>query len=998
MRTLLPALVCALLWATQISAQAPAGTVAGRVFDEATDAPVSGVTVSIGDRGALTNENGRFLVTAVPAGTYLLRASHIAYTEATREITVVAGETTSVEIPLSVQALALEGIVVTGYGERQVRDLTGVIDNVEPAEFNTGRIVSPEELIQGKVAGVQVIDSGEPGGGISLRIRGGTSVTSSNEPLFVVDGVPLAIGGGLSAGRNPLNFLNPDDIAEITVLKDASATAIYGSRGANGVVMIQTKRGVSGSQLSYRGSVSGSNVIREPDILDADRFRAAVSEWAPEQMDLLGSASTDWQDAVQRSATGQEHSVAFSGGGGDVSYRLSLGYLDQDGVVRGSSTERLSLGLNYDHLFFDDALKVTANLKGSRADDEFTPGGVLGAANAFAPTEPILDPGSEFGGFFEWDAALAPNNPVAELELISDEGTTYRSVGNLQARYRLPFLDDLSATARLGYDVTKAERQFFAPSFVRWQAETGQGGTVSRSTPTDVHTVLELFANYGRTLADYDSDIDLTAGYSYEESRGDFPSFFAQGLSFDLLGPNAVPAAELERTFLDVQESKLVSGFARLNYTLRDRYLLTLSVRRDGSSRFGPDQQWGTFPSAAFAWRAGDEAFLQDVDWLSDLKLRASWGVNGNQAFANYQAFSTYTIGGPLAQAQFGDRFVTTIRPSAADPGIKWEETTSYNVGLDYGILDGRFSGSVDYYRKETEDLIFTVPVAAGTNLSNFVTTNIGTLENQGLELSLDAVVLDGARGGLSWTAGFTASTNDNELTRINPVGGGSEQILTGGIAGGVGSMIQVLQPGHPINSFFVFRHRRNPDGSPVYADTNGDGTINEQDLYVDLNDDGQITVGDRAPFESPAPDWMLGHTSLLRYGSFDLGFTVRAHFGNYVYNNVASDLGNFRRLRDSGAPVNLHASVLETGFENPQYFSDVYVEDASFVRMDNLTLGYSFDRLRSFQQVRVFGTVQKVFTLTDYDGVDPEAGVNGIDNNIYPFSRTFTAGVSVAF
>ncbi|MFQ5537841.1 MAG: SusC/RagA family TonB-linked outer membrane protein [Gemmatimonadota bacterium] len=995
-RKLLAALTALTLSATGIGAQ-QMGNIAGQISDATTLQPLDGVTVSVGQRRALSQEDGRFLITGIPSGTYTLTATRVGYAPYTQTVTVAGGQTTTLAIRMISEAVRLEGLVVIGYGERQKRQVTGVIKDVAPEEFNAGRIVSPEQLIQGKVAGVQIIDSGEPGGGVSLRIRGGTSVTSSNEPLFVVDGVPLSIGGGISAGRNPLNFINPEDIESVTVLKDASATAIYGSRGANGVVIIQTKSGAKGARMTYTGSVSGSNVIGDVSLLDATQFRNAVAQFAPDNLGKLGSADTNWRKEVQRSAVGQEHSVAISGGDEAMDYRLSLGYLNQEGVVRGSATERVSAALNFHQVLLDDRLDIEANLKGSRAKDLFTPGGVLGGASGMAPTQPVLDPNSPYGGYFEWDDPLGPNNPVAELNLVKDDGTTYRSVGSIIGKYDLPWVDGLLATVNVGYDVTKAERRTFAPSFLRGQAETGLPGLVSRSNPTQLNKLLDAYLNYETAFGPEGGDLDLTAGYSYEDFRSDFPSFVVQGLSFDLLGPDGIPGADLERTFLNVDESRLISAFARLNYSFQDKYLLTASIRRDGSSKFGPEEQWGTFPSAAFAWRISNESFMEGFDALSDLKLRVSWGVNGNQAFPNYQQYSDYLIGDPQARAQFGDEFVTTIRPSAADPGIKWEETTSYNIGVDFTAFDGRLSGALDYYKKDTKDLIFNVPVAAGTNLSNFVTTNIGSLTNKGFELGLDAAIFESDEGGFTWNAGFNLAANDNELTQINATGAGDEQILTGGIAGGVGSTIQVLQPGFPVNSFFVYRHKRGADGLPIYADTNGDGNIDENDLYEDLNGDGVVNQDDRAPWKSPAPDFIIGHTSMMSYGNWDASFTLLAQIGNYVYNNVASNLGNYRELR-GGVPFNLHSSVLEYGFDNPQYFSDVYVEDASFLRMDNIVVGYTIDRAGLLQGARLFAAVQNVFTLTGYSGIDPVAGVNGIDNNIYPRSRTFTGGLSVSF
>lgn len=994
-RHLLSALLAGLLGAAPVVAQGPTGSITGRIVDGATQQPLSGVTVTAGERSALSGTGGRFTLTSVPVGSQVVQAERIGYGTVTRRVVVTAGVAVDIEITMMTDAVRLAGVVVVGYGEQAERDLTGVVATVSEDEFNTGRIVSPEQLLQGKVAGVQVVDSGEPGGGVSLRIRGGTSINASNEPLFVIDGVPLPVGGGLSAGRNPLNFLNPSDVANITVLKDASATAIYGSRGANGVVIIETKGAGQGPQMAYTGSMSGSNVTRQLDLLDARQFREVVQQHAPDKLPLLGTADTDWREAVQRSAYGQEHNVAFSASTGDVGYRLSVGYLDQEGVIQGSDTERLSASLNYTHSLFDDRLNVTAHAMGARTVDRFTPGGVLASATAFAPTQPI----QTADGYFEWlEFPLAPNNPIAELNLVVEEGSTYRSLGNVEARYRTPFLEGLSATGRVSYDVAKSERVGFYPSSLRAQIENPPAGVVNRSNPTEVTAIVDAYLNYDRHVDALGGRMDVTGGYSYETSTGDYPFFQARGLSSDLLGPSGIPSAQEQVTRINERESRLASFFGRMNYSIRDRYLLTLSVRRDGSSKFGPGNQWGTFPSAALAWRISEEPFLQDVDWLSDLKIRGSWGVNGNQSFADYLWVSAYRFGDETARVRFGDEYVTTIRPSAVDPGIKWEETTSYNLGFDYGLLANRVTGSVDYYMKETDDLIFTIPVAAGTNLSNFVTTNIGSVRNQGIELSLDGLILDGARGGITWNAGFNASANRNELLRINAVGGGTEQILVGGISGGVGSNIQVLQPGYPVNSFFVYRHIRDASGKPIYADTNGDGTINESDLYEDINGDGVVNQSDRSPFHNPSPDWSFGHTSSLGYGNLDASFTIRAQIGNRVYNNVASNWGNYRELTAIGAPINLHSSVLEHGFVNPQYFSDVYVEDGSFLRMDNLTLGYTFDDLRAVGRMRVFGTIQNVFTATGYTGIDPMAGINGIDNNIYPRSRTFTAGISVGF
>jgi iron complex outermembrane receptor protein len=977
----------AVLWLAPLQAQAQTGTITGRVSDIATQQPLVGVTITVGNRGALTESNGRFSL-VVPAGTHTLRTSMLGYAEAAQSVTVVAGQTVVADVALTAQAIGLAELVVVGYGTQRAGNITGAVKQLSAAEFNTGRIVSTQELIQSKVAGVQVVDSNEPGGGISIRIRGATSVNASSNPLFVIDGVPVSgepcvSGSCPSAGRNPLNFINPNDIESITVLKDAASAAIYGANAANGVVLITTKGGRGRPEIEYTGSVSGSTITRLPDMLNAAQFRTAVQQYAPQNVNQLGAENTDWFGLISRDAFGQEHNFAVSGAGSDMNYRLSLGYLNQDGVIAGTNTQRLGLGLNYNQRLFDNHLDVRGSIKGSRTEDAFTPGGVLSNAAQFGATQPIHDPASPTG-FYEWPTSLSPENPLAVLALTTDKGTTYRSIGSLQAEYRLPFFEAFKTHVNLGYDVTKADRETFSPSIQRSEVKTSHGGSLYRSNRSLANTLLEVYGNYTAPLPEVPGNIDLVGGYSYSESNGDFPWVQASQLSTDLLGDNGLAGAGIVQNFADVQDSKLISFFGRLNYNLNDRYLLSASVRRDGSSRFGPNNAWGIFPAVSVAWRLSEEPFMKGLSGLSDLKLRGSWGKTGNQSFANYQHLSVYLVGDAQTQAQFGDEWVTTIRPSAADPNIKWEETNSYNLGMDYGIFGGRVTGAVDVYRKKTEDLIFTVPVAAGTNLSNYLTTNIGSMENKGVELSLSARMLNGGGNRLTWTADFNAAHNKNELLTINPFAGeAATQILTGSVAGGVGTTIQVLQKGQPINSFFVLKQNYDANGKPI------------EGSYEDLNGDGNINVDDRRAFRDPSPNWILGHSSYLTYNKFDLGFTLRAYLGNYVYNNVASNLGTYQEVTRL-SPFNLHASVLETGFESPQYLSDYYVEDASFLRMDNLTLGYSL-KYRG-QPMRIFASVQSLFTMTGYSGVDPTAGLNGLDNNIYPRSRTFSGGLNVRF
>lgn len=1005
MRRLVPiALIAALVAARPVAAQT--GTITGHVVGAEDGRPVMSARVSV--RGtsvaALTRADGAYTLAVAP-GTYTVVARRLGYMpDSVTGVVVNAGGATSANFTLKTAASVLGEVTVTvpyTTGSQSGREQTGAVASVEPKEFNTGRIVSPEQLITGKVAGVQVIDNNEPGGGLAVRVRGGTSVNASNDPLYVVDGVPLVVGGGTSSGRSPLNFINPQDIENITVLKDASATAIYGSRGANGVVLITTKNGVTGPQFSYTGTYSSSHVTGGPDLLGAAQYRSAVQKYASSNVAVLGSANTDWLNAIEQTGSGMDHDLSMNGHREAATYHLGLDYVDQNGVLRGTRVQRVAGTLNYTDQLFNNRLGVQTHIKGAREKDFYTPGSVLGNAVAMAPTQPIYSaPGTYFqyldpntGKF----VAQSPNNPIADLNQIQDQGSVFRTIGNLQLDYTVPFIDGLTATVRGDYDADQATRSAFTPTYAWSQVKApSNAGNIYQNNPRQLNTVLDAYGRYARLLNGIQSSLDITGGYSYEAFRGDYPSMTALGLSTDLLGLNGFPTSNEVQSSYIIDESRLVSGFGRLNFTLRDRYLFTATVRRDGSSRFAPGRQWGTFPSAAFAWRAIDESFFRSHPTISDLKFRVSWGLNGNQSISSiagsYPAYTSYTVGQSTAQAQFGNQFITTIRPSASDPNLQWEKTASTDVGVDYGFFGNRVSGSLDWYTKKTTNLLFTVPTAAGTALSNFITTNLGSVQNRGWELAVNTTPIDNGRSGLRWDANFVASTNSNELLSINRPG--ITTILSGGIAGGVGSLIQVEEPGYPINSFFVYQHKE-VNGRPV-ADTSN--AVKATDMYVDLNKDGVINQSDRRPFHSAAPKWILGHTSTVTWHDWDASTTLRAYLGNYVYNNVASNFGHYSLLSQQYAPTNLQASVLENGFNQPQYLSDLYVENASFLRMDNLSLGYTFERLLNLRGARVFGTIQNVFTTTKYSGVDPTAGLGGIDNNLYPRSRTYLAGLSVGF
>ena len=971
-------------------------TVRGRVVDDATKQPLVGVQVSVMGHAALTTAEGRYVITGVPAGSDTVRSRRIGYAPASMAVTVLGNATVIADFSMSAQAVGLAEMVVTGYGQQTAGDITGAVSQITTADFNPGPIIVPTQLIQAKVAGVQVVDNNEPGGGTTIRIRGATSVNASSDPLYVIDGMPAGTGagGGLSAGRDPLNFLNPNDIQSVTVLKDASAAAIYGANAANGVVIITTKSGgggqARGTQVEYSSSYSTSSVTKVASVLSTSQFAAAVAQYAPSRVSMLGTANTNWQNLVMRNAFGHEQNLSVTNSGIGTYYRLSLGYLNQDGILKGTNTQRLSLDFSYDQRLFTNHLDIKANLKGARSYDVFTPGDVLGNAQAMAPTQPVYDPNNTQGygtGYWDWNTSGASaSNPIASLNLASDHGTTWRSMGNVQAEYTLPFFPALKANVNIGYDATLDNRDTFTPNNLAAQVRQGHG-YLGLSNNNQVNQVLEGYLNYTAALGVLPGNVDLTGGYSYSQSHSEYTPFSETSISSNFLGDNGIPTASNVSNSKTVVDYKLISFFGRLNYNINDKYLIAASVRRDGSSRFGPGNQWGVFPSVSLAWRLSQESFLRDIRALSDLKLRASWAKTGNQAFGDYLQYAQYRFSNNLAQYQLGTQFVTTIRPDAVDPNIKWEQTASYNVGLDYGFLNQRISGAIDWYTKKTSDMIFTVPVAAGTNFSNYVTTNIGSMQNQGIELSLSARVLEGGRDGLNYTADFTVSHNANKLLSINPTNPAT-LINTGSIGGGTGNTIQVLEPGQPINSFLVWKQKYGANGKPIYSDT-------LTKMYVDANNDGVINNSDLYVDHSPWPTLELGHTSSFTYRSWDFGFTLRAQLGGYVYNNVAAGSG-YQSLTGGGSPSNTGSAVLKTGFVVPQYLSDYFVEDASFLRMDNITVGYTFRY--NGNPLRVYLTMQNAFTITGYSGVDPTAGLNGIDNNTYPRSRTVTGGLSIRF
>lgn len=1002
-----------MLLLTSTLAWAQSKVVTGKITSAEDGASLPGVNVleKGTSNGTVTDSNGHYSISVTDNAT--LTFSFIGY----KSQDVIVGSQSAVDLTLQVDVTSLSEVVVVGYGQQEKKDVTGVVATVDSKSFNKGAIVSPDQLMNGKVAGVQILPSdGQPGSGSSIRIRGGTSINASNEPLYVVDGIPV-VSDGTAAGRNPLNFINTNDIETFTVLKDASAAAIYGSRAANGVILITTKRGKSGTPtLSYDGFVSVGTVAKKYDVFNADQFRSVVSYYAPQNLKYMGNPeaadvadrayNTNWQDQIFQTAVGQSHNLSLSGGTDKTNYRVSLGHLQQDGIIKTSYTKKTNIGVNFSQLALDDALKIDVNVKGAVTED-FYSADVIGAAISYDPSHPVYDAKSPFGGYYEYYDSIggkrvpkvnSPNNPVSSLMQSKDVGSVLRSLGNLQLDYKVKVVPGLRFNVNLGYDVTRGQRKQFLPSTLKAENSPDTGKVVIQN-PYKNSMLFEGYINYTRDLKSIKSKVDVTGGYSWQSFYAENHGYTATQLSTNIYGYNnpgvarkTIPFDPLSTTAIpSLGENRLISFFGRVNYSYDERFLLTVNLRRDGSTRFGPNNKWGTFPSAAIGWRIANENFMQNQNIFSDLKLRAGYGITGNQDIGNFRYLGTYTPSDPQANYQFGSAYYTTIRPSGYDTNLQWEQTASSNIGLDFGVLQGRLSGSIEVYQKNTDKLLFTRAVAPGANLTNTILTNIGKVQNKGVELSLDAVAI--STPNLTWNVGFNAAYNTNKITQLD---GNNDPDFPGyaagdNIAGGVGNKVEILRVGQPVNAFYVFEHKTGADGKPVNDNL---GTEDRTKMYVDQNNDGIINEKDLRPFHRPAPRVLMGLTSQLNYKNFDFSFTLRANLGNYVYNNVASN-STFQRAGDAFRPLNLITNSLRANYYTPQYFSDFYVENASFLRMDNLTLGYSVKQLTK-ANIRVYATVQNAFVITKYSGLDPEVSVSGIDNNLYPRARTFVFGVHI--
>ncbi|NCA84353.1 MAG: TonB-dependent receptor [Clostridia bacterium] len=1008
---------------------AQTGVVKGVITDAEEGGTLPGATVQVKGTllGTVTDIDGNYTLTISPNTTLVF--SFIGY----EPQEVLAQPNTTVNVALVQQNTYLEELVVIGYGVQKREDATGSVTAVSSKDFNRGILTTPTELVSGKIAGVQITTGGgAPGDGATIRIRGGSSLSASNDPLFVIDGVPVD-NDGISGMRNPLNTINPNDIETFTVLKDASATAIYGSRASNGVIIITTKKGKEGKPLSvtYNGSFGISTPIKTIDVLDADVFRKEVQNRYPNQAGLLGTANTDWQDEIYQNAFSMDHNLSITGAYKILPYRLSVGYTDQDGILKTDNLKRTTASVNLNPTLLDGHLKIDVNAKYMNIKNQFANRDAIGAALQYDPSKPIEDgtiynpyylndvngdevadtirmPITNFGGYYAW---IQPNgtdipveqgssNPAALLNLRDDQSTVNRFIGNVQFDYKMHFLPELRANLNLGYDYSKSQGDNITPDFAPWVYDAlNGGGNWSAYEQEKKNELLEFYLNYVKDIPTIDSRIDVMAGYSWQHfyrSDTSLNGNYSRKFTLDSISPGNYQKnfyGDYMRTYginsvNNPTESYLLSFFGRLNYTFKERYLLTLTLRDDGSSRFSPDTRWGLFPSAAFAWQIIEEPFMAGVN-MSQLKFRAGYGVTGQQNITDndYPYLPRYTRSNQFAQYQLGNQFYYTLRPEGYDYNIKWEETTTLNFGIDFGFAKDRIYGSLDYYKRQTSDLINFIPVPAGSNLSNFILTNIGDLENEGVEFSITTRPV--STDDIFWEFGFNATYNKNEITKLTATDDPDYTgVDVGNISGGVGNFIQKHAVGQSANTYFVFEQVYDPDGKPL------------EGIYVDRNGDGEITDADRYYYKDPAADFYFGINSSVQYKNWNFSFSGRANFGNYVYDNVSSENAVYQRLYRPEGPYlgNITTKVYETNFVKPQYLSDFYIQDASFFRMDNISLSYFFpDVIPNLASLRLTATVTNAFTITQYDGIDPEIS-NGIDNRLYPRPRTYLLGLTLQF
>ena len=974
-------LLCIALLGTVSPAFAQEGKkITGHVVDD-TNEPLIGASILVvgTSTGVITDLDGNFNI-IVPSGATALQISYVGYETVT--VPVPSGNTVNVKMKSDAQMLS--DVVVIGYGTQRKSDLTGSVSNVSSKDFNSGLISSPEQLINGKVSGVQIMsNSGSPTAGSTIRIRGGASLNASNDPLIVLDGVPLEAGGIRGNTGNFLSLINPSDIESMTILKDASSTAIYGSRASNGVIIITTKKG---SNDRMKVSLSTTNSIQTrtklADMLSHDEFVDVInSRGTDAQRALLGTSNTDWNDQIYQNAFGTDNNVSIAGRlAKNFPIRVSIGYYNQSGLLKTDKAERLTGSVSLSPSFFDDHLKVNVNVKGSVNNNRFAETGAIWAAATYNPTLPVYSGSHAFGGYLEAldnvgePVNAAVLNPLGYIKQNKSTSKVTRFVGNADVDYRVHFLPDLKFHATLGYDYAEGKGKVYVPAEAMQYYTTG-GRDYSYGPQKNTNRLLTTYLNYNKYLDSWKSNIDATVGYDYQFWKSTSPLYSEL---------NTLGAVQSTSAATD-QRHALISYYARLNYTFDSRYMLTATVRRDGTSRFNKDNRWGTFPSVALAWRVSEEAFLKDNTVLSNLKLRASYGVTGQQdGIGNYNYLPVYTYSQTGAEVQFGNQFINTYRPEAYVSDLKWETTTSWNAGFDFGFLKDRISGSFDFYTRKTEDLLATVAAPAGSTFDKTILTNVGNVDSKGIEVTLNATPIQ--TKDWNWDISFNMTWQKMKVKNLSLVE--SSAVTNTAVGPWIdGYQFQVLSEGYEPYMFYVYHQLYDEKtGKPI------------EGAYADLNDDGVIDSNDLYRYKSPAPDFIYGFSTSLRYKKWTLSTSLRANVGNYVYNGMAMNTGAWSTVSYNTYQLNnLNSSYLKTGFQNRQYLSDYYIENASFLKMDNLSLAYNFGRICKWFSMNASVMVQNVFCITKYTGVDPEVP-NGMDVSFYPRPRTYSLSLGFEF
>lgn len=974
-------LLCIALLGTVSPAFAQEGKkITGHVVDD-TNEPLIGASILVvgTSTGVITDLDGNFNI-IVPSGATALQISYVGYETVT--VPVPSGNTVNVKMKSDAQMLS--DVVVIGYGTQRKSDLTGSVSNVSSKDFNSGLISSPEQLINGKVSGVQIMsNSGSPTAGSTIRIRGGASLNASNDPLIVLDGVPLEAGGISGNTGNFLSLINPSDIESMTILKDASSTAIYGSRASNGVIIITTKKG---SNDRMKVSLSTTNSIQTrtklADMLSHDEFVDVInSRGTDAQRALLGTSNTDWNDQIYQNAFGTDNNVSIAGRlAKNFPIRVSIGYYNQSGLLKTDKAERLTGSVSLSPSFFDDHLKVNVNVKGSVNNNRFAETGAIWAAATYNPTLPVYSGNHAFGGYLEAldnvgePVNAAVLNPLGYIKQNKSTSKVTRFVGNADVDYRVHFLPDLKFHATLGYDYAEGKGKVYVPAEAMHYYTTG-GRDYSYGPQKNTNRLLTTYLNYNKYLDSWKSNIDATVGYDYQFWKSTSPLYSEL---------NTLGAVQSTSAATD-QRHALISYYARLNYTFDSRYMLTATVRRDGTSRFNKDNRWGTFPSVALAWRVSEEAFLKDNTVLSNLKLRASYGVTGQQdGIGNYNYLPVYTYSQTGAEVQFGNQFINTYRPEAYVSDLKWETTTSWNAGFDFGFLKDRISGSFDFYTRKTENLLATVAAPAGSTFDKTILTNVGNVDSKGIEVTLNATPIQ--TKDWNWDVSFNMTWQKMKVKNLSLVE--SSAVTNTAVGPWIdGYQFQVLSEGYEPYMFYVYHQLYDEKtGKPI------------EGAYADLNDDGVIDSNDLYRYKSPAPDFIYGFSTSLRYKKWTLSTSLRANVGNYVYNGMAMNTGAWSTVSYNTYQLNnLNSSYLKTGFQNRQYLSDYYIENASFLKMDNLSLAYNFGRICKWFSMNASVMVQNVFCITKYTGVDPEVP-NGMDVSFYPRPRTYSLSLGFEF